>query len=112
MVQLLTVFGATGKQGGSVVETILAHPALSSQYKIRAVTRDPSKPAAEALKKKGVEVVAADLNVKASVHTAVEGSQVVFGVTDCMRFSLFACPEPSTLTSTPQSGVSSPKKAN
>ena len=90
MAQLLTVFGATGKQGGSVVETILAHPSLSSQYKIRAVTRDPSKPAAEALKKKGVEVVAADLNDKKSVHAAVAGSQVVFGVTDCIRFSLFA----------------------
>lgn len=92
------------------METILAHPTLSAQYKIRAVTRNSSKPAAEALKNKGVEVVEADLNDKASVHTAVKGSQVVFGVTDCIRVPLSACPEPSTLTSSSQSGVSSPKK--
>ncbi|CAF9908889.1 MAG: hypothetical protein HETSPECPRED_008760 [Heterodermia speciosa] len=82
MVGILTVFGATGKQGGSVVRTILSHPTLSAQYKVRAVTRDPSKPAAEALKTQGVEVVKADLNDKDSVHKAVEGSQAVFGVTD------------------------------
>ena len=83
MAQILTVFGATGKQGGSVVDTILAHPILSTQYKLRAVTRDPSKPAGEALKKKGVEVVKADLADKESVRKAVEGSKVVFGVTNC-----------------------------
>ena len=57
MSQVLTVFGATGKQGGSVVKGILAHPTLSKQYKIRGVTRDPSKPAAKALAEQGVEVV-------------------------------------------------------
>lgn len=83
MVKTLTVFGATGKQGGSVVKTLLAHPTLSTQYKLRAVTRDPSKPNGEALKKQGVEVIKADLNDKESVRKAVEGSQVVFGVTNC-----------------------------
>ena len=83
MSKLLTVFGATGKQGGSVVKTILAHPTLSKQYKLRAVTRDPSKPAGEALKQQGVEVVKADLYDKDSVRKAVEGSQAVFGVTNC-----------------------------
>ncbi len=57
MSEVLTVFGATGKQGGSVVKTILAHPTLSKQYKIRGVTRDPAKPAAKALAEQGVEVV-------------------------------------------------------
>jgi uncharacterized protein YbjT (DUF2867 family) len=58
MSKLLTVFGATGNQGGSVIRTVLEHPQLSKTYTIRAVTRDVSKPAATALKDKGCEVVA------------------------------------------------------
>ena len=58
MSKLLTVFGATGNQGGAVIKTILGDPELSKEYKLRAVTRDPSKPAAEDLKSQGVEVVA------------------------------------------------------
>lgn len=57
MSQILTVFGATGIQGGSVAKSIIAHPTLSKQYKIRGITRDPSKPAAKALAEQGVEVV-------------------------------------------------------
>lgn len=57
MSKILTVFGATGNQGGSVIEAILADPALSKEYKIRAITRDTSKPAAKALAAKGAEVV-------------------------------------------------------
>ena len=57
MSKLITVFGATGNQGGSVIRAILADPKLKSEFKIRGVTRDPSKRAAEELKKLGVEVV-------------------------------------------------------
>jgi len=57
MSKILTVFGATGNQGGSVIKNILSHPQLSKTYKIRAVTRDVSKPAAITLKEKGAEVV-------------------------------------------------------
>ncbi|KAI4200251.1 MAG: hypothetical protein LQ346_002407 [Caloplaca aetnensis] len=82
MSKLLTVFGATGNQGGSVIKSVLANPQLSSEYKIRAVTRDPSKPSGKALADKGVEVVKADLKDKESVKKAVEGSSAVFGVTN------------------------------
>lgn len=54
---ILTVFGATGNQGGSVIRTILADPALSKKWKLRAVTRDTSKPAAQQLAAAGVEMV-------------------------------------------------------
>lgn len=58
MSEIITVFGATGNQGGSVVDAILNDPALSSRFTIRAVTRDASKPAAKELASKtGVEVV-------------------------------------------------------
>lgn len=87
MSKLLTVFGATGNQGGSVIKSVLANPQLSSEYKIRAVTRDPSKPSGKALADKGVEVVKADLKDKESVKKAVEGSSAVFGVTNCMLYA-------------------------
>ena len=58
MSKLITVFGATGKQGGSVIRAIQADPDLKSEFKIRGVTRDVSKPAAKELEKKGVEMVA------------------------------------------------------
>ena len=57
MSKILTVFGATGQQGGSLIAYALKDPSLSKIYKLRGVTRDPSKPAAVALKEKGVEVV-------------------------------------------------------
>jgi hypothetical protein len=58
MSKLLTVFGATGNQGGSVIKAILNDPVLSKEFRIRAVTRDVSKPAAKELVAKGVEVIA------------------------------------------------------
>ena len=57
MSKILTVFGSTGQQGGSVINSVQAHPTLSKEYKIRGVTRDPSKPAAQKLISKGAEVV-------------------------------------------------------
>lgn len=57
MSRLLTVFGATGLQGGSVINYVLQHPELSKTYHLRGITRDVSKPAAVALREKGVEVV-------------------------------------------------------
>jgi hypothetical protein len=56
MAKLITVFGATGNQGGSVIQHILADPVLSKEFKIRGITRDPSKPVAQALAQRGVEV--------------------------------------------------------
>jgi uncharacterized protein YbjT (DUF2867 family) len=59
--KILVVFGATGNQGGSVIKTILDDPAMSSQFEIRGITRDPSKPAATALAEKGVTLVKVSL---------------------------------------------------
>jgi len=81
MSKLLVVFGATGNQGGSVVDFVLNHPELSKQFKVRGITRDLTKPAAEALKQKGVEVVAADVNDEESLKRALEGANAVFATT-------------------------------
>ncbi|ROV91522.1 hypothetical protein VMCG_09445 [Cytospora schulzeri] len=79
MAKLIAVFGATGNQGGSVAKLLLQHP---SQYAVRAVTRDPSSPAAQALAAQGAEVVRADLTVPSSLPAALEGCWGVFGVTN------------------------------
>lgn len=57
MSKIITVFGATGNQGGSVVTALLNDSQTSQEFKIRGVTRDTSKPAAQELAKRGVEVV-------------------------------------------------------
>ncbi|CAO2649847.1 Nn.00g011390.m01.CDS01 [Neocucurbitaria sp. VM-36] len=82
MSKIITVFGATGNQGGSVIKHILADPALSQEFKIRGITRDTSKSAAKALSSKGVEMVSADLNSKDSLTAALDGSHTIFLVTN------------------------------
>lgn len=74
---LVTVFGATGQQGGSVVAALAA----DSAFKVRAVTRNPDSDKAKALPA-GVEVVKADLDDDAAVTAAVAGARFVFLVTD------------------------------
>ncbi|KAL2832863.1 NAD(P)-binding protein [Aspergillus cavernicola] len=82
MSKLITVFGATGNQGGSVIKHILEDPQLSKEYKIRGLTRDTSKKSAQDLAKKGVEVVAANLDSVDSLTIALKGSHTVFLVTN------------------------------
>jgi uncharacterized protein YbjT (DUF2867 family) len=81
MSKLLTVFGATGVQGGSVIRAVLADPTLSKTFKIRAVTRDVSKPSAQALSQQDIEVTAADMGSRSSVEAAVKGTHTLFLVT-------------------------------
>ncbi|KAL6887548.1 NmrA domain-containing protein [Trichoderma longibrachiatum] len=82
MSKIITVFGATGNQGGSVVEAILTDKTLSREFKVRAVTRDVNKPAAQKLASKGVELVSADMSSSSSVAPAVKDAHTVFLVTN------------------------------
>ncbi|KAI5826197.1 NmrA-domain-containing protein [Schizophyllum commune Tattone D] len=77
--RILTILGATGKQGGSVVNSILGDAAASSKFSVRAVTRDVTKDSAKALAAKGAEVVSADLDDKNSLREAFKGAHGVFG---------------------------------
>uniref|UniRef100_A0A060TD84 ARAD1D41052p n=1 Tax=Blastobotrys adeninivorans TaxID=409370 RepID=A0A060TD84_BLAAD len=79
--KLLVVTGATGNQGGSVINSILRDPELSQKYKIRAVTRNSSSSKAKELALKGVEVVEGDLDDNESINSALKGANVVFAVT-------------------------------
>ncbi|KAM5441677.1 hypothetical protein MferCBS31731_003358 [Microsporum ferrugineum] len=80
--KLLVVFGATGKQGGSVINSILSDEKAASQFSVRGITRDPSKASAQVLAKRGVECVKADLNSKDSVTEALKGAYAVYAVTN------------------------------
>ncbi|RAH84782.1 NmrA-like family protein [Aspergillus japonicus CBS 114.51] len=76
----VVVIGATGSQGGSVARELLKHP---ERYSVRAVTRDPSKPAARELAALGAEIRAADLSDGAEVLAAVfAGAEAIFALTD------------------------------
>lgn len=81
MSNVLVVFGATGQQGGSVIRTVLHDPKLSKAYKVRAVTRDVTKPAARALADQGAEVISGDADTKASLTDAMRNAHTVFAVT-------------------------------
>lgn len=56
MAKLFVIFGITGQQGGSLLTYMLNHPEFSRFYHFRAITRDVSKPTAEKLREKVVEV--------------------------------------------------------
>ena len=80
--KILTIFGATGNQGGSVVNAILNSPKLSSEFGLRGITRDANSSKAKALASKGVELAEANLDNAGSIKKALEGSYGVFAVTD------------------------------
>ncbi|CAI7572424.1 unnamed protein product [Penicillium bialowiezense] len=82
MANLITVFGATGNQGGSVINAILSDPQLSREFKIRGITRDTTKKSAQDLVKRGVDVVSANLDSVDSLTAALKGSHTVFLVTN------------------------------
>jgi uncharacterized protein YbjT (DUF2867 family) len=80
--KLITVFGSTGTQGGSVVNIFLNDPKLKDEWRVRGVTRDTSKESSKKLASKGVEVVAANMDDIESLKKAMEGSDTVFAVTN------------------------------
>ncbi len=73
--QLFLVTGATGRQGGSVARRL-----LQSGRAVRALTRDPHQPAAQALAALGAEVVAGDMDQPDTLPPALNGVYGVFGV--------------------------------
>lgn len=81
MSKVLVVFGLTGQQGGSVAKYVINDPELSKIYKVRGVTRDSSKPSAQAFQQKGVELVNADMQDKDSIKRAMKGADTVFALT-------------------------------
>jgi uncharacterized protein YbjT (DUF2867 family) len=77
--RLVAVTGATGRQGGAVARHLLA-----DGWRVRALTRDPSSPAAARLASAGAEVVRADLDAPESLRSAFAGAHGVFSVQNPM----------------------------
>ncbi|KAH6873926.1 hypothetical protein B0T10DRAFT_567658 [Thelonectria olida] len=74
--KLITVYGSTGSQGGSVVASLLQNK--DKTFDLRGITRNPESEKAKALSSEGVEVVKADGFVKEQVVEAFRGSWGVF----------------------------------
>ncbi|KAK5052031.1 hypothetical protein LTR84_002835 [Exophiala bonariae] len=77
MAKTVVIFGATGKQGGSVVDAFLGDPS----FNVRAVVRDLKSTSAQALQTRGVDVVKGDLFDEASLVNAFKGASIIYGVT-------------------------------
>ena len=77
--KIITVFGATGAQGGGLVRAILSD--AQSEFVVRAVTRNVDSEKAKALAALGAEVVAADIDDPASVRKTLQGAYGAYFVT-------------------------------
>ncbi|KAF2077647.1 hypothetical protein CYY_001034 [Polysphondylium violaceum] len=79
--KLISVFGATGHQGGSVVNALLEK---RDDFSIRIFTRNTNSDKSKQLKNRGVDVVELDLEKvnTMAITKALEGSYGVFIVTD------------------------------
>lgn len=69
------VTGATGMHGGGIARHLLANG-----HHVRALTRDTTTPAAEALRKLGAEVVAGNFGDPASLVAAATGVDTAFAI--------------------------------
>lgn len=77
--KIITVFGATGAQGGGLARAILQDK--NSPFGVRAVTRDINSDKAKELGQLGAELVAADIDDRQSVENALKGAYGAFFVT-------------------------------
>ncbi|WP_265110496.1 NmrA/HSCARG family protein [Halosolutus halophilus] len=79
MVESVLVTGATGNQGGAVVDHLLA---ADTDFDVFGLTRDASGETARRLADRGVTMVEGDLNEKASLAPHVAAVDAVFAVTN------------------------------
>ena len=77
---VIAVCGATGKQGGAVVDALLARG--GGRFAVRGVSRNCSSPKAKALASRGVELACADFDDPASLRRAFDGAHGAFCVTN------------------------------
>jgi len=77
--KIITVFGATGAQGGSLAKAILND--ANSEFAVRAVTRNINSDKAKQLAQLGAQVMAGDVDDAASVEKALEGAYGAYFIT-------------------------------
>lgn len=72
----IAVFGATGQQGGAVIDALLEHKAS-----VRAMVRDPQADRAQALAARDVELAAIQTDDPASLSAALMGVEAFYFMT-------------------------------
>jgi uncharacterized protein YbjT (DUF2867 family) len=77
--KILAIIGATGAQGGGLAHAVLNDS--KSEFKVRAIMRDPNSDKAEKLKRMGAEVVAGDIDDEESIKHAFRGAHSAYCVT-------------------------------
>src|SRR5687768_11336932 len=77
--KIITVFGATGAQGGGLAKAILND--RGSEFSVRAITRDANSDKARELKNLGAEVMEADIDSPATISKALDGVYGAYFVT-------------------------------
>lgn len=78
MTRQITVIGATGIQGGSVIRALLK----DIDYSLTAITRNKSSDKAKSLASDGVRIIEADLDDIASLQVAFAGTSIIFAATN------------------------------
>jgi len=73
--KMIAVTGATGQQGGAVARKLLA-----DGWTVRALTRDATKPAAQALSALGAQILPGDMEDPAELSAAFRDVCGVFSV--------------------------------
>ena len=77
--KIITIFGATGAQGGGLARAILQDK--NSPFAVRAVTRDKNSDKAKELAQLGAELVVADIDDQQSIENALKGAYGAYFVT-------------------------------
>ncbi len=72
----ILVLGATGGQGGAVVDALLARGA-----RVRAMVRRPDEPRVRRLTERGVGIMAGSLDDRVGLGAAMQGAAAVFALT-------------------------------
>ena len=73
--KLVLVTGATGKQGGAVVDSL-----LTRGHQVRALTRNSASPAANRLRQQGAEIAVGDFSDHDSLVRAARGADAVYAM--------------------------------
>ncbi|MBP5977780.1 NmrA/HSCARG family protein [Brasilonema sp. CT11] len=84
--QTILVTGATGNQGGAVARHLLQR----GNFTVRAFVRDQNKPAAQALKQAGAELVEGNFSDRASLDRALQAAYGVFSLQTFLKGGLEA----------------------
>lgn len=77
--KIITIFGATGAQGGGLARAILGD--TSSQFAVRAVTRDITSDKSKELASMGAELFEGDIDNVDSLRKSLQGAYGAFFVT-------------------------------